>query len=1389
MKRRKGNSNSSFYILHLKDFSLKYTFPPNTVITKDTDLKDILQLESPMEYSELLMLAYFAVFDTSLSSMQDIKQCLKDVSRKFKPDDAESTLKKHSLIKPSLYSFVHHDMIYKISSDVMVKVLIWLFETKDGHRILDVLQRVMSSYKTPQTQIQVTLCKFIQSKYKATDVAKKVFANDAEFILPVITEERFHDFIISVTEVAFIELMDTFFIQAYNASANHCASTILHIISSYKFSSDKKYLALKAKADLYAFLAEGIVPEKMEGKNTIEGMMLMALMEAYNGKYDEAIKIFRQVLIAYNNNLNHALSNNILPYNICNFFHILCCKKDGSEASMRIIQNYFRRNENNKSEEIRPAWLLTTILLNKPGFLQEIRSTYESQQGLAKEMMVLLAMYTGKTNILPSEAYTNDAPTWLALKNEYDKYVPMTEEEKAKATAAYHGNTLLSSIHTKQQWELVLESLSQNGGNTAPMMEQTERYAYFIRNIYDESCEIRQQSILKSGAWSAGKSVSLSYFISNDSPLLSMEDRRIRQACRADAIFNHNYIKLSYVLPEMVNQSRLYVGKNAPYSIVTVNEEMPYLVIESTGVGFDIKSNVPVDDIEKDIIIISRGAASINFLRMKPELRPYFSQLLDLGSFPLEAEEVLKKFLESLRGKVEVHSELIEGGSTLEKIKGTSAITLQMRPQGKDAYVVSIFCRPVEGGRTQCIPGEGSNVIMDVKNGIRVAVERNLDRERELYFDLVNGVEDILPPEKSFQIDAYDLLPIIDFIRSANEKLTNEHNSQENSELSQPDLYQIEWPEGHKLNIRTPFSTSSWSATVKKNENGWFEIEGSVEIDENTRLSIAQLLELIGQSKNRFIRLGDSDFVALSDKLRKQLNALEVIAAHSHGKLQISPFSAALIDSSILYGEMKLNVDPELKEIRQRIIDSSEYKPDIPDTLKATLREYQKEGFQWIARLNSWGAGALLADDMGLGKTVQTIAYLLFKAKEGPALVVAPASVAPNWKTEFEKFAPSLNVEILNFSQNRSLCIADAKAGDVIITTYGLLLSVKDEITSKQWTTAVLDEAHVIKNRGAKTSGVAMQLKTKYRIMLTGTPVQNHLGELWNLFQFVNPGLLGSYDDFSRRFILPIETAGDKARQKDLDRLVHPFMLRRTKEKVLAELPEKTEIYQTVDLSDEEMAVYEIIREKAEQMLESEGSEKVSINTLAEITRLRQAACSAALVEKQWKGKTSKVEALLEALEPIVESGDSVLVFSQFTSFLSIVKKALDKAKVPYLYIDGSVSVKERQKLVEQFQEGKCPVFVISLKAGGLGLNLTRANYVFHLDPWWNPAIEQQATDRAYRIGQHNAVTVYHFLSAGTIEEKIKRLHDRKRDLAENVLDGTDMSGKITGRQLLEMIR
>lgn len=568
----------------------------------------------------------------------------------------------------------------------------------------------------------------------------------------------------------------------------------------------------------------------------------------------------------------------------------------------------------------------------------------------------------------------------------------------------------------------------------------------------------------------------------------------------------------------------------------------------------------------------------------------------------------------------------------------------------------------------------------------------------------------------------------------------------------------------------------------------WFDIEGDVDIDENTRISIKELLELASHSEGRYLKISDDEFVVISEKLHKQLDALNAIVNRENGGLKISPFSAALINNDVLHGVIEFGIDKNLSEARQRIIEASEYSPEVPKTLNATLRHYQLDGYHWMARLNKWGAGALLADDMGLGKTLQSIAFLLLQKEHGPSLVVAPASVVPNWKSEIERFAPSLNVQILNFAQDRKEVIDNAGPGDVVVTTYGILLSVQDLITSKEWNVACLDEAHIIKNRGAKTSAAAMKIQAKNRIMLTGTPVQNHLGELWNLFQFVNPGLLGTYEQFSQKFIIPIEGNKDKDRQQVLDDLVHPFMLRRTKQAVLKELPEKTEIYQPVELSREEMAIYESIRSKAENMLNGNDS-NVTMNVLAEITRLRQAACCAELIESKWKGDSSKITMLTELLQGVIEGGNRALVFSQFVSFFDIIKRELDRLGMDYYYIDGSVPVKKRSEMVNEFQNGKKSIFLISLKAGGLGLNLTGANYVFHLDPWWNPAIEQQATDRVYRIGQTQAVTVYHLVSQHTIEEKIIRLHESKRELAENILAGTDISHKLTGKDLLEMIR
>jgi len=355
----------------------------------------------------------------------------------------------------------------------------------------------------------------------------------------------------------------------------------------------------------------------------------------------------------------------------------------------------------------------------------------------------------------------------------------------------------------------------------------------------------------------------------------------------------------------------------------------------------------------------------------------------------------------------------------------------------------------------------------------------------------------------------------------------------------------------------------------------------------------------------------------------------------------------------------------------------------------------------------------------------------------------------------------------------------------VVLTTYGILSTEAEMLAKKKWNVACLDEAHTIKNRDTKMARAAHSLSATTRIALTGTPLQNHLGELWSLFNFINPGLLGNYESFRSKFVMPIEN-GNKERQQQLRRMVLPFMLRRTKNEVVEELPDKTETIRTVELSSEEMHTYELIRREAKKRLEEDH--KVSTNVLSEITKLRQAACAATLVNDKLQFRSSKIEQLLQLVDNIGE-GNRILLFSQFTSFLKMICAEFDKEGVDYLYLDGATPMRQREQLVRRFQDGESRIFVISLKAGGLGLNLTGANYVIHMDPWWNPAIEQQATDRSYRIGQNQKVTVYHIIAAHTIEEKMLRLHKTKRDLADSLLEGADVSHRITEEDLQELLK
>ncbi|MFO7908345.1 MAG: DEAD/DEAH box helicase, partial [Pirellulaceae bacterium] len=394
-----------------------------------------------------------------------------------------------------------------------------------------------------------------------------------------------------------------------------------------------------------------------------------------------------------------------------------------------------------------------------------------------------------------------------------------------------------------------------------------------------------------------------------------------------------------------------------------------------------------------------------------------------------------------------------------------------------------------------------------------------------------------------------------------------------------------------------------------------------------------------------------------------------------------------------------------------------------------------------------------------------------------------------NWRNEIQRFAPTLNARLFGMG-DRDAALKNLGPRDVLICSYGLMCSEAERLQSRHWHTIVLVEAQAIKNVATKRSRAAMGLEADFRLIMTGTPLENHLGELWNLFQFINPGLLGSLESFQQRFATPIERDGCRETRRRLKKLIQPFILRRTKSQVLEELPSRTEITLKVELSEEEAAFYEALRRRAlEKLEESDDERSRHLRILAELMRLRRACCHPRLVMEDCGISSSKLTLFSETLAELLDNRHKVLVFSQFVDHLTVIRQELDRQGVSYQYLDGSTPAGQRKKRVEAFQSGEGDVFLISLKAGGLGLNLTAADYVIHMDPWWNPATEDQASDRAHRLGQQRPVTIYRLITQDTIEERITDLHATKRDLADSLLEGTDVTGKLSTEELLRLIR
>jgi len=466
----------------------------------------------------------------------------------------------------------------------------------------------------------------------------------------------------------------------------------------------------------------------------------------------------------------------------------------------------------------------------------------------------------------------------------------------------------------------------------------------------------------------------------------------------------------------------------------------------------------------------------------------------------------------------------------------------------------------------------------------------------------------------------------------------------------------------------------------------------------------------------------------------------------------------------------------DLTELAERLAAPAVFVRETPAGLNATLRGYQLDGLAWLRYLAECGLGGVLADDMGLGKTVQVLAHLLSERAAGrltaPALVVVPTSLIPNWRAEVLRFAPDLRVAVLH-GQARDLEYSRLAETDLALTSYALLVRDRERIAAQRFSLLVLDEAQAIKNARSKSAEAARALPIPRKLAVSGTPLENHLGELWSLMDCVLPGLLGSESEFSRLTRIPIERHDDPDVRARLNRRIAPFILRRTKEKVAPELPAKTVIERRIELGIEQRVVYERwrmqLKAKVEHAVAQGGPGMAQMLVLEALLRLRQVCCDPRLIGA-YDAESAKLDVLLEMLEELIGAGRRVLVYSQFTRMLDLIQHALSARAIKFLRLDGAT--RDRETPVKRFQAGEAPVFLISLKAGGVGLNLTAADTVIHYDPWWNPAAEEQAADRAHRIGQHQPVFVYKLICAGTVEERVRALQQRKAALVGALLEG-----------------
>jgi len=953
--------------------------------------------------------------------------------------------------------------------------------------------------------------------------------------------------------------------------------------------------------------------------------------------------------------------------------------------------------------------------------------------------------------------------------------------------------SIVDAVVLQEPWEIALKALAQMPQDKTSHSARSESESrliwllHYTESQYGSATSLspREQKRKKNGGWTKGRAVALKRLFEQRQSMdfLSEQDERVCQTIGAYRESGYRYYSAQVVFAFDEGKALLALTghplvflQSEPTVPVELVESEPTLQVTRQGGELLIELNPPIDQdqgVDDEIVVVRESPTRFKLVPISAAHQRVAQILGPQGlRIPEEARPRVLETLTALSPLLTVHSD-IGGGQGAEAVEAEARLVLHLMSYGEGLRAEALV-RPFGKDGPYFQPGTGGETVFAQIEERRLQTQRDLQEERRHSAALLQACPVLQRVEEA---EGQWLIP------------QPEDGLQLLLELGEMgEEVVVEWPQGEEWQVRHRASWQDLSLRLSQ-DNDWLGLEGELRLDEGQVLNMRQLLALLDSTPGRFLPLGERRFLALTDEFRKRLEDLRGFGEDQGEGLRFHPLLAPLVDE-LAQDAGQVTTDAAWKKQLARLREAQTIEPEVPSTLQAELRDYQSEGFSWAWRLAHWGVGACLADDMGLGKTVQALALMLARAPEGPALVVAPTSVCANWIDEAHRFAPTLRA--ITFGPgDRKKVLAQAGPFDLVVCSYGLLQHERERFKEVAWHTIVLDEAQAIKNMSTRRSQAAMSLQGKFKMITTGTPIENHLGELWNLFRFINPGLLGSLQRFNKRFATPIEKDRDPEARRRLKRLIQPFMLRRRKSQVLAELPSRTEITLQVELSPEETAFYEALRRRAMESLDASQAQagQKHLQILAEIMRLRRACCHPQLVLPEAPATCAKMEVFGQVLDELQDNNHKALVFSQFVDYLQIVRHYLDDRGMHYQYLDGSTPARQRKKRVDAFQAGEGEVFLISLRAGGQGLNLTAADYVIHLDPWWNPAVEDQASDRAHRIGQERPVTIYRLVTRNTIEEKIVALHQRKRDLADGLLEGGDLSGKISATELLQLMR